>query len=61
MKLIWNLLALLVLVVGVIWALQGGGVVGGSFMTGQPQWLAIGAVTALIGLFSLAWVNRPRG
>ncbi|MDG4884411.1 hypothetical protein [Mesorhizobium sp. WSM4884] len=60
MRLIRNLLALLVLAIGVLWSLQGLGLVQGSFMTGQRQWLYIGLVTALIGLLGLGWANRPR-
>jgi hypothetical protein len=37
---------------------QGLGLVGGSFMTGQSQWLYIGIVAALVGLVGLAWANR---
>lgn len=59
-KLIKNLLALVVLALGVLWSLQGIGLVQGSFMTGQSQWLYIGIVTALIGLAGLVWAN-PRG
>ncbi|WP_352771338.1 hypothetical protein [Mesorhizobium sp. M0768] len=39
MRLIKNLLALIVLAIGVLWSLQGIGWVQGSFMTGQSQWL----------------------
>ncbi|WP_421917626.1 hypothetical protein [Mesorhizobium sp.] len=53
-----NLLALIVLAIGALWALQGIGVVGGSFMTGQSQWLYIGIVTMLIGVAGLVWANR---
>ena len=37
-------------VVGVIWALQGFGVIGGSFMSGDSVWAVIGPVVAVIGL-----------
>ncbi|MER8832656.1 hypothetical protein [Mesorhizobium sp. M0909] len=60
MRLIKNLLALIVLAIGVLWMLQGIGVIGGSFMTGQSQWLYVGIVTALVGLAGLAWANRSR-
>jgi hypothetical protein len=59
-RLIKNLLALIVLAIGVLWSLQGIGLIGGSFMTGQSQWLYIGIVTALVGLAGLAWANRSR-
>jgi len=58
MRLIKNVLALIVLAIGALWALQGIGVVGGSFMTGQSQWLYIGIVTMLIGVAGLVWANR---
>lgn len=40
----------LLLLIGLIWVLQGAGVIGGSFMTGQKLWLGIGIVAAIAGL-----------
>lgn len=61
MRLTKNLLALIVLAIGALWSLQGMGVVGGSFMTGQSQWLYAGIVTMLVGLVGLVWANRSTG
>ncbi|MER9950898.1 MULTISPECIES: hypothetical protein [unclassified Mesorhizobium] len=61
MRLAKNLLALIVLAIGALWALQGIGAIGGSFMTGQSQWLYVGLVTVLVGLVGLVWANRSRG
>ena len=36
--------------VGVLWTLQGLGVVGGSAMSGEPVWAAIGPFVALVGV-----------
>lgn len=58
MRLAKNLLAMIVLAIGALWSLQGVGMVGGSFMTGQSQWLYIGLVTMLAGLAGLVWANR---
>lgn len=58
MRLTKNLLALIVVAIGALWSLQGIGVIGGSFMTGQSQWLYIGLATMLIGLAGLVWANR---
>ncbi|MEI9422577.1 hypothetical protein O7A70_15520 [Mesorhizobium sp. Cs1299R1N1] len=58
MRLTKNLLALIVLAMGALWSLQGIGVVGGSFMTGQSQWLYIGLAAMLAGLAGLVWANR---
>lgn len=40
----------LLTVAGVIWALQGFGVIGGSFMSGDSVWAVIGPLVALVGL-----------
>ncbi|WP_181165989.1 MULTISPECIES: hypothetical protein [unclassified Mesorhizobium] len=58
MRLTKNLLAMIVLAMGALWSLQGNGVVGGSFMTGQSQWLYIGLAAMLAGLAGLVWANR---
>ncbi|MDX8456690.1 hypothetical protein RFM98_28530 [Mesorhizobium sp. VK9D] len=59
MRLIRFVLALIVLGLGALWSLQGLGLVKGSFMTGQTQWLYIGLVTMLVGVVGLYWANRP--
>ncbi|MDX8527194.1 hypothetical protein RFM68_22085 [Mesorhizobium sp. MSK_1335] len=60
MRLIRFVLALIVLGIGALWSLQGLGLIKGSFMTGQTQWLYIGLVTMLIGVVGLRWANRSR-
>lgn len=35
---------------GAVWALQGVGVIGGSAMTGEGQWVVIGVLVAAVGL-----------
>ncbi|BCM16258.1 hypothetical protein [Mesorhizobium sp. J8] len=60
MRLIRFVLALIVLALGALWSLQGLGLVKGSFMTGQTQWLYIGLVTMLVGVVGLRWANRSR-
>lgn len=40
----------IVTIAGVIWALQGFGVIGGSFMSGNSVWAVIGPIVAVIGL-----------
>jgi hypothetical protein len=41
----------LLLLVGLVWALQGVNVLGGSGMSGHAQWLVIGVVVAVFGLW----------
>jgi hypothetical protein len=40
----------ILLVIGVLWALQGAGAVGGGAMSGHSQWLVIGLIVALAGV-----------
>jgi hypothetical protein len=40
----------ILLALGLLWSLQGAGVLRGSFMTGQRQWLVIGLVVGIAGL-----------
>jgi hypothetical protein len=42
---------ILLLLVGGVWSLQGAGAVGGDAMSGKSQWLVIGVVVALVGVF----------
>lgn len=49
---------IILVLLGVLWIMQGFGIVGGSFMTGQSQWLYIGVVTAIVGAALFAWAAR---
>ncbi|MBI5825353.1 MAG: hypothetical protein HZB18_15095 [Chloroflexi bacterium] len=49
LKRIIKILAILLILAGGIWILQGVNILPGSFMTGDPQWAINGAITALIG------------
>ena len=46
------------LVIGLIWVLQGLNFLPGSFMTGQIIWAIYGAPMALVGAALAWWVNR---
>ena len=47
-------------IAGAVWALQGFGVIGGSFMSGATVWAVIGPVVALAGLAIAAVGLRGR-
>jgi hypothetical protein len=52
---------LLITVGGVIFALQGVGVIGGSFMSGTTTWAVAGPLIALVGLaLVVVGLRRPR-
>ena len=48
-----------VTIVGLIWTLQGLGVIPGSFMTGNRTWLYIGLVCLASGIFAVIIAVRP--
>lgn len=50
-KLIGLIGGVVLVLIGLVWALQGVGVLGGSTMSGHSQWLLIGAVAAVVGLW----------
>jgi uncharacterized membrane protein HdeD (DUF308 family) len=60
MKIILSILAVLFMLVGVVWILQGINVLPGSFMTGQTQWAIYGAITIVLGFGLFAFANRNR-
>ncbi len=48
-------------IAGIIWALQGFGVIGGSFMSGNSVWAIIGPIVAVAGLLLTAiGIRRAR-
>ena len=51
-------IAVLLMLSGIIWALQGLNILPGTFMRGDPQWITNGAITALIGAGLFWFVNR---
>lgn len=50
----------LITLAGVIFTLQGVGVIGGSFMSGTTTWAVTGPIIALAGLALIALALRPR-
>ena len=60
MKIVLNVGGVLGLLIGGVWMLQGLNILGGSFMSGQSQWLVIGAILAAASLFALASANFRR-
>ncbi len=58
MRIIVVVLGVLVFLAGAVWALQGAGFILGSFMSNDPTWIWIGAITAILGLGILAFGVR---
>ena len=60
MKKVLNVIAVLLIVGGGVWFLQGINVLPGSFMTGQIEWAIYGGLAILVGVGWLV-MNRRRG
>ena len=60
MRIVMNIIAVLSLLMGCVWVLQGINVLPGSFMTGQPKWAVYGALLILAGIGLLIRANRRR-
>jgi uncharacterized membrane protein HdeD (DUF308 family) len=52
-------IAVVLIVMGAIWFLQGIGVIGGSFMTGATLWTLVGAACFIAGLVIFFRPGRP--
>lgn len=58
MKIVWNIIGVVLILLGIVWFMQGIGVLGGSMMTGQVQWAIYGGIAVLAGAGLLLYVNR---
>ncbi|TBR77619.1 MAG: hypothetical protein EPN64_01415 [Burkholderiaceae bacterium] len=61
MPLLLKTVAILMLVVGGIWILQGFNILPGSFMTGQLKWAAYGALVVVAGVVLFVFGMRKQG
>ena len=57
---ILKIVAVLLVVAGIIWILQGVNLLPGSFMTGDPQWAINGAITTAIGVGLFWFASRKK-
>ena len=53
-------LFVLCLLIGIVFAGQGLGLIPGSYMTGRTEWAAIGGTMAAIAVLGLWWLARPK-
>ncbi|PSH69549.1 hypothetical protein CU102_08550 [Phyllobacterium brassicacearum] len=58
MKLVLSIVAVLLVIMGAIWSLQGLSLIGGSFMVGQMRWLYIGLLTIAVGIGLLFFARK---
>jgi len=53
---------ILLIVVGLVWTLQGVGILGGSVMSGATMWAIIGPIVAIVGVYLIVrwWRSRSQ-
>lgn len=59
-KTLLKILAILLVIAGGIWTLQGLSLLPGTFMRGNPQWVVNGTITILVGAGLFWFVNRKK-
>ena len=60
MKTVLNIVAIILILAGGIFFLQGINVLPGSYMTGDPQWAINGGGMIVVALGLMFWANRRR-
>lgn len=60
MRMLMTIAGVLLVLMGVVWILQGINVLPGSFMTGQTRWTIYGALTAVAGIVLIVLARRGR-
>jgi hypothetical protein len=58
MKWVWNIIGVILLLIGVVWILQGINLLPGSFMSGQILYALLGIILGAIGVGLLIYNNR---
>jgi hypothetical protein len=60
MRICVNIVAVVLVLLGSIWILQGMNVMLGSPMSGQSRWAVRGGILVVAGIVGLVWANRKR-
>ncbi|SEA63029.1 hypothetical protein [Leifsonia sp. 21MFCrub1.1] len=62
-KWLFLILGIVLVLIGLLWTLQGLNVLGGSVMSGSPLWGTIGPIVLIVGvvLIVVALLRRRRG
>jgi Na+/melibiose symporter-like transporter len=60
MRIAGTIIGIILILVGGVWIAQGANMLAGSVMSGQSQWVWVGAVLAILGVVALWWTYRRR-
>ena len=59
-KPVWVIVGVVLVLLGLLWSLQGFGVIGGSVMSGTTTWSIIGPIVLVVGVVVVAAGVRGR-
>ena len=60
MRIAGNVVGVVLVLLGLLWIVQGSNIMPNTAMSGQTMWLWIGVVVVIIGAVALWWVNMRR-
>lgn len=60
MRIAGIIVAIILIILGGVWTLQGSNMMPNTAMSGQSQWLYIGIVVLIVGIVGLIWALRRR-
>jgi hypothetical protein len=61
MKALLKIVGGVLVLIGIVWILQGFNILPGSFMTGDKFWAGMGAIAVVVGLLLLGVLDVLRG
>jgi LPXTG-motif cell wall-anchored protein len=60
MRIAANVVSVILVLLGLLWIVQGSNLMPDTAMSGQSMWLWIGVVVLIVGAVGLWWANRRR-
>jgi hypothetical protein len=60
MKILLSIVGILLILMGLVWTLQGINILPGSFMTGQIQWAIYGLAAVIVGTILVLIANQRK-
>ncbi len=60
MRIFLTIIAVLLILAGSVWFLQGIGILPGSLMSGQIQWAVYGGIAVIAGIGLVVFANRRK-
>ncbi len=60
MKILISIVGVLLIIMGIVWILQGINILPGSFMTGQLRWAVFGSLAVIVGILVVVFANKKR-